>query len=78
MVIGLGSDVRMMHFGLNIMARYYGGPLELRGSVAVRGSWLLLYVLQLMFLRLLEAGFTLAGGKLISCACVWITAVAVI
>jgi hypothetical protein len=32
-----------MHFGLNIMAarwplEYYGGPLELRGSMAVRGS----------------------------------------
>jgi hypothetical protein len=77
------TDVRMMLFGLNIIyyggpLEYYGGPLEIRGSVAVRGSWLLLYVLQLMSLRPFKAGFALAGAKLVSCACVWIVAVAAI
>jgi hypothetical protein len=74
-----------MHFGLNIIMAgrppvgilcMAGGPLELRGYVAARGSWLLLFALQLIFLRLLGAGFTLTGAKLMSCACVWIIAVA--
>ena len=51
---------------------HHGGPLELRDSVAVVvRSWLLLCVLQLISLRLLEAGFTLARARVISCACVW-------